>query len=129
MILIMMIMMMNMIMKNKMIKTQLIFYLGTPNFVRQQIQKIPTDDGNKYVDDDVDFNENGGDSDNDAELDDDDQNCNRKIVIRVQLPMSATTKNCCLELFLCFNIHKSVRLLGKGSKVKYKKVVQGPLNP
>ena len=66
---------MNMIMKNKMIKTQLIFYPGTPNFVSQQIQIIPTDDGNNYVDDDdVDYDDN--DDDSDDELDDEDQNCN-----------------------------------------------------
>ena len=67
--------MMNMMMKIKMIKTQLIFELGTPNFVWQQIQIIPTDDDNNYVDDDdVDYDDN--DDDSDDELDDEDQNCN-----------------------------------------------------
>ena len=60
-------------MKIKMIKTQLIFELGTPNFVWQQIQIIPTDDDNNYVDD---YDDNDDYSDNDDELDDEDQNCN-----------------------------------------------------
>ena len=78
----MMIMMMTMVimmmmMMIKMIKTQLIFELGTPNFVWQQIQIIPKDDDNKYVDDDVDYDDNDDDSDNDDdELEDEDQNCN-----------------------------------------------------
>ena len=63
---------MNMMMKIKMIKTQLIFELGTPNFVWQQIQIIPTDD----VDDDVDYDDNDNDRHNDDELDDEDLNFN-----------------------------------------------------
>ena len=64
---------MNMMMKIKMIQTQLIFEIGTPNFVWQQIYV-----DNNYVVDDVDYNDNGDDSDNDNddELDDEDQNCN-----------------------------------------------------
>ena len=53
-----MMMMMKMMMEIKMIKTQLIFELGTPNFVWQQIQIIPKDDDNNYVDDDVDYDDN-----------------------------------------------------------------------
>ena len=71
-----MMMMMKMKMKIKIIKTQLIFELGTPNFVWQQIQIIPKDDDNNYVDDDVDYDDNDDESDNDDELDDEDQNCN-----------------------------------------------------
>ena len=68
-------MMINMMMKIKMIKTQLIFELGTPNFVWQQIQIIPTDYDNNYddyVDVDVDYDNNNDDSDNYDELDDED---------------------------------------------------------
>ena len=62
---------MKMIMKIKMIKTQLIFELGTPNFVWQQIQIIPTDYDNNYDDYvDVDYDNNNDDSDNYDELDD-----------------------------------------------------------
>ena len=58
-------------MKIKMIKTQLIFELGTPNFVWQQIQIIPTDYDNNYDDYvDVDYDNNNDDSDNYDELDD-----------------------------------------------------------
>ena len=64
-------MMINMMMKIKMIKTQLIFELGTPNFVWQQIQIIPTDYDNNYDDYvDVDYDNNNDDSDNYDELDD-----------------------------------------------------------
>ena len=64
-------MMMKMMMKIKMIKTQLIFELGTPNFVWQQIQIIPTDYDNNYDDYvDVDYDNNNDDSDNYDELDD-----------------------------------------------------------
>ena len=53
-----------------MIKTQLIFYLGTPNFVWQQIYIIPTDDDNDHGDDDENYGDN--DSDDNNELDDED---------------------------------------------------------
>ena len=60
-------------MKIKMIKTQLIFELGTPNFVWQQIQIIPTGYDNNYDDYvDVDYDNNNDDSDNYDELDDED---------------------------------------------------------
>ena len=58
-------------MKIKMIKTQLIYELGTPNFVWQQNQIVPTNYDNNYVDDDNDYDDNVSDSDND---DDEDQN-------------------------------------------------------
>ena len=58
-------MMMKMMMKMKIIKTQLIFELGTPYFVSQQIQIIRTDGDNNYIDGDVDYDANDDDSDND----------------------------------------------------------------
>ena len=57
-------------MKIKMIKTQLIFELGTPYFVSQYIQIIPTDDDNNYIEHVVDYDYSDDDSDNDDELDD-----------------------------------------------------------
>ena len=65
-----MMMMMNMMMKIKMVITRLIFKLGAPNFARQYIQIIPTDDDNDHVEDDVDYD----DIDDDDEHDDEDQN-------------------------------------------------------
>ena len=59
-----------MMMKIKIIKTQLIFELGTPYFVSQQIQIIRTDSDNNYIDGDVDQDANDDDSDNDDKLDD-----------------------------------------------------------
>ena len=56
---------MKMMMKIKIIKTQLIFELGTPYFVSQQIQIIRTDGDNNYIDGDVDYDANDDDSDND----------------------------------------------------------------
>ena len=63
-------MMMKMMMKIKIIKTQPIFELGTPYFVSQQIQIIQTDDYNNYNDGGVDYDANDDDSDNDDKLDD-----------------------------------------------------------
>ena len=48
-----------------MIKTQLIYELGTPNFVWQQNLIVPTNYDNNYVDDDVDYYDNDDDYNND----------------------------------------------------------------
>ena len=61
MMVIMMMTMINMIMKIKMIKTQLFYELGTPNFVWQQNQIVPKNYDNNYVDDDVDYYDNDDD--------------------------------------------------------------------
>ena len=66
-----MMMMINMIMKIKMIKTQLIYELGTPNFVSQQNQIVPTNYDNKYVDHDVDYYDNDDDDDDNDHGDND----------------------------------------------------------
>ena len=69
--------------KIKMVITRLIFELGAPNFARQQIQIIPTDDENDHGDDDDgndddsdDDDDNDDESEDDDELDDEDQNGN-----------------------------------------------------
>ena len=59
-------------MKIKMIKTQLIYELGTPNFVWQQNQIVPTNYDNNYVDDDVDYYDNDDDDNDHGDNDNDD---------------------------------------------------------
>ena len=60
-------MMMNMMMKIKMVITWLIFELGAPNFAWKQIYIIPSDDDNDHGDDDDNYDDDEhDDEDNDG---------------------------------------------------------------
>ena len=69
-----MMMLMNMMMKNKIDITRLIFELGAPNLAWEQIKKIRKLDDKDHGDDRDGYDDNDDYSDDDDELDDEDQN-------------------------------------------------------